>query len=299
MTDELKVCSHLHRLQRLQNLCIVENEEDPTVLLIIPGIDGRNNKESLKLLKFLLCGAVGRGLVDNSVLDEALEEMVLLIQATSVSVIYTSTAKKACHSILSACANLIEYMPLVEDEDEVYLLSSAGRLWFHHSTWTLYDSIIVLNLQIDSQQARKMCDFKRMMLESVPSGSIIGMSIPIGYESVQVVDFMYFTSWWLITSINACPFFLVSKRETFISLYQANWIMWLNIWLLSCVGCWKLAPVPVFRPRQFDLSVWILHFKIRSCGPQWIFECKSKKQWGSSRGKIKMQYQYLIYHLSL
>jgi hypothetical protein len=45
---------------------------------------------------------------------------------------------------------------------------------------------IIVELQIDLQQARKCVDFKRMILEAVSSGSTIGMSIPMGYETVLV-----------------------------------------------------------------------------------------------------------------
>lgn len=41
-------------------------------------------------------------------------------------------------------------------------------------------------VEIDSQQARKCCDFKRMMLDSVQDGNGIGIPIPIGYDDVQV-----------------------------------------------------------------------------------------------------------------
>jgi hypothetical protein len=118
MSDELKACSYLHRLQILQNLCRGSNLGDPRALLIIPGIDGRNNKESMVLLKFI-CGFVGREILDNSVVDDALEEIVLLIQESSVSVIYNSAAKKIIGPILSSSPFLIEYMPLLEEEEEV------------------------------------------------------------------------------------------------------------------------------------------------------------------------------------
>lgn len=42
--------------------------------------------------------------------------------------------------------------------------------------------------EIDLVQARKCCDFKRMIIEEVPDQSIIGIPIPIGYESAQVSD---------------------------------------------------------------------------------------------------------------
>ncbi len=40
--------------------------------------------------------------------------------------------------------------------------------------------------EIDSSQARKCCDFKRMVLESVKEGGGVGVPVPIGYDDVQV-----------------------------------------------------------------------------------------------------------------
>ena len=40
--------------------------------------------------------------------------------------------------------------------------------------------------EIDSAQARKCCDFKRMMLESVKEGEGVGIPVPIGYDDIQV-----------------------------------------------------------------------------------------------------------------
>lgn len=164
--NELKICSFIHRIETLQKLCLGINEGDPTALLIIPGIDSRNNKESMTLLKYLFNGSVGRELNDNSMVEDSLEEMVFLIQETSVSVIYDSNSKKICSPLLSAIPFLIEYMPQPEEENE-----------------------------IDLQQTRKVEDFKRMMLEAITPGSVIGMSIPIGYDTVQDVE-----SWPLLQS---------------------------------------------------------------------------------------------------
>jgi hypothetical protein len=148
------------RLQSLQRLVAGrKSPDDPAALLVIPGLDGRQNKESATLIKYLFGGVVGRELLNNTTLDDALEEMVLLIQERSVSVIYTSAAKKQCGELLAACPFLIEYMPTPAEEEE-----------------------------IDLVQARKVADFKRMMLESVPPGTTVGMSIPIGYESVLDVE---------------------------------------------------------------------------------------------------------------
>jgi hypothetical protein len=41
--------------------------------------------------------------------------------------------------------------------------------------------------EIDSMQARKCCDFKRMILESVKDGDGIGIPVPIGYDDIQVL----------------------------------------------------------------------------------------------------------------
>lgn len=40
--------------------------------------------------------------------------------------------------------------------------------------------------EIDLMQARKCCDFKRMMLESVGPEEGVGIPIPIGYDDIQV-----------------------------------------------------------------------------------------------------------------
>ena len=119
MEDDLKVCRGLHRIKSLQNLCRGSEEGHPHALLIIPGIDGRNNKESTTLLKYIFSGAVGWELLDSSVADDALEDIVLLIQMTSISVIYTSFAKRICGAILSACPNLTEFISCSHEEDQV------------------------------------------------------------------------------------------------------------------------------------------------------------------------------------
>lgn len=116
MSDEIEACSCLHRIRTLQNLC--GSDADPAALLIIPGIDGRNNANSMSLLKYIFGKSIGIELFDSSVIDNSLDEMVLLIQRDSVSAIYSSIAKELCGSLLTHC-NLIEYLPLVDEENEV------------------------------------------------------------------------------------------------------------------------------------------------------------------------------------
>jgi hypothetical protein len=40
--------------------------------------------------------------------------------------------------------------------------------------------------QTDEFQARKCSDFKRMMVQSVPPGAVVGVPVPLGYDSVLV-----------------------------------------------------------------------------------------------------------------
>jgi len=74
----------------LQRLCSNSDARYPSALLFMAGPDGRYNKGSLNVIKYLFQGATGKYLLEGS-LDEVyepLEELVLLIQQTSVSVIW-------------------------------------------------------------------------------------------------------------------------------------------------------------------------------------------------------------------
>jgi len=149
------------RLQSLQRLCSSKDDQYPAGLLFIPGVDGKSNKGSATILKYLFEGAVNNDLLDGTLSDklEALEELVLLIQETSVSVVYTRDMKEQLKPWFAACPLLIEYIPTVVEEGDV-----------------------------DSLQERKCVDFKRMMLEAVPEGASIGIPIPLGYEGVMDVE---------------------------------------------------------------------------------------------------------------
>ena len=111
----------LNRLQALQRLCSGSDDSSPVGLLFVPGPDGRNNRGSLTVLKYLFEGSVGKelfeGLLDDSL--ECLEEIVLLIQETSVSVIYTHEMKKKLTPWFSSCPLLIEYLSSQREEGEV------------------------------------------------------------------------------------------------------------------------------------------------------------------------------------
>lgn len=90
MLDLLERSSFLNRISSLQRLCSENDKNFPKALLFIPGQDGRNNKGSVTILKYLMRGSVSKDLTDET-LDpafEPLEELVLLIRQTSVSVIW-------------------------------------------------------------------------------------------------------------------------------------------------------------------------------------------------------------------
>ena len=70
----------LQRLKLLQCLCSSKNPDLPAALLFVPGPDGRNNKGSLIMLKYVLLGAIGKELLEG-VIDsfyECIEESILV-----------------------------------------------------------------------------------------------------------------------------------------------------------------------------------------------------------------------------
>lgn len=88
---ELKTISFLQRIQSLQRLCSSSDPNYPVALLFVCGQDGRNNKGSFSILKYLFQFGVGKDLLDGSI-DmefESLEDLIILIQQTSVSVVWT------------------------------------------------------------------------------------------------------------------------------------------------------------------------------------------------------------------
>ena len=81
--------SFLNRLRSLQSICDLA-ENGPNALLFINGGDGKNNKGTHSVLKYLFFGSVGKDLFDESSNDgiDNLDDIVLLIQASSVSVMW-------------------------------------------------------------------------------------------------------------------------------------------------------------------------------------------------------------------
>lgn len=87
--EECKLDGFLFRIRSLQRLCGAADGL-PCALLFVAGADGRYNKGSASILKYLFFGAVGKDLMENS-LDaeyECLDNVVLLIQQSSVSILW-------------------------------------------------------------------------------------------------------------------------------------------------------------------------------------------------------------------
>jgi hypothetical protein len=91
--DEAHINIFLQRLTALQRLCSYSDPNYPTALLFVSGQDGRYNKGTISILNYLFHpDACGKELVLDGVLRagrECLEDMVLLVQQSSVSVVWT------------------------------------------------------------------------------------------------------------------------------------------------------------------------------------------------------------------
>ena len=112
MDDTIRQCHLRNRLMALQNLCsdgnqncyiiwflftfcknnrdYVDDPEYPKALLFVAGPDGKLNKGSSTIIKYLFFGAVAKDLNDE-ILDseyDLLEEIVILIKRSSVAIIW-------------------------------------------------------------------------------------------------------------------------------------------------------------------------------------------------------------------
>ncbi|KAJ1439402.1 hypothetical protein B484DRAFT_177008 [Ochromonadaceae sp. CCMP2298] len=149
----------LNRLSALQRLCSDYDPNYPSALLFVPGQDGRGNKGSVTVLKYLL-GSVSRELFDETLEPayEPLEDIILLVKQNSLSVVWTHEMKRLL-PLFAHIPGLIEYLSHPSEEAEIDLI-----------------------------QARKCCDFKRLMLGAVASGGGVGIPVPIGYDDITDIE---------------------------------------------------------------------------------------------------------------
>jgi hypothetical protein len=89
MENSIEKSNFVNRLNALQRLCSDTDNNFPKALLFVAGQDGRYNKGSITLLKYLFRGCVSKELFDETLdsLHEPLEDIVILIKRSSVSII--------------------------------------------------------------------------------------------------------------------------------------------------------------------------------------------------------------------
>lgn len=161
MDKPIEICQLRNRLSSLQRLCSNDDKDYPQALLFIAGQDGRSNKGTMNVLKYLLRGSVGKELMDDT-LDaefEVIEDVIFMVQSDSLSVIWSHEMKDLLFPVLKHVPNLVEYLSTAEEENDIELL-----------------------------QMRKCVDFKRMMLASVSSGGGVGIPVPIAYDDIMEVE---------------------------------------------------------------------------------------------------------------
>ena len=91
----------LNRLKALQNLLSSDDDDNfPQAILLIPGIDGRNNKEATKTVKYILEGSHGEDLYKGGFEHDSLDDVIILIQESKLSIFYGIEAKKQFGTLL-------------------------------------------------------------------------------------------------------------------------------------------------------------------------------------------------------
>jgi len=77
-----------YRVKKLEKVCIKENVDG---LLIIIGVDSRENQEYVKLINWLFLGYSGIEVESNEILDESFSDMVIMIKKDHLC-FYSDTA---------------------------------------------------------------------------------------------------------------------------------------------------------------------------------------------------------------
>ena len=112
------------RLRSLQTL-LMDPSCQYTALVIIGGVDGKDNMGSTQLLKYLFCGHSGQQLRGNQVISsklEALEDTILFITKNAVSIYYPPILSSLLSPLVVHWPNVTEYVCKGQkdnDEDDV------------------------------------------------------------------------------------------------------------------------------------------------------------------------------------
>ncbi|ETV95746.1 hypothetical protein H310_10818 [Aphanomyces invadans] len=103
------------RLQQLQDLCIPDDERGFDAVLLVGGADGLYSPGSQAALKYLFLGKSGQDLLGEQVIPqqyEALEDIVIVLTRTSVSIFYILDSDSATFLLpfVSNWRNVTEYV---------------------------------------------------------------------------------------------------------------------------------------------------------------------------------------------
>ena len=109
--------------------------------------------------------------------DEILEELVILITEDSLSVIW----------MLFDIYLIFDYDSSIFISHEMKILLSP--LIYYIPNLVEYISSTEDESDIDLFQARKVCEFKRMMLQTIKKQDSIGITVPISYDDILVQCF--------------------------------------------------------------------------------------------------------------
>jgi len=209
------------RLKNFQNLLSCSDGKFPDAFLFVAGLDGRGNKGSVRALKYLLEGSFGEELFNGILADECLEEMILLVCESELSVFWGGEAREKFSKALHfACPSIREYSTSTSEDND-----------------------------IDLFQLRKCESFKAIVLSALPQGSKIGIPVPIGYDDVLDIE-----SWPLLQSFALdhvlCPTGFFTARYSIVDITNHIETIFRSIDPVSVDGCLAAARSIVMHTEQ-------------------------------------------------
>lgn len=109
-------------------------------VIIIPGVDGGHNQGSQQLIKFLFLGESGLNLHNCSIDDDELEELVLTVSPSHLSIFCIPPIKdkvlqlsKLCANVTVFCQNSNDYGDT--DADEVFKINSFAKMVYGYTAF--------------------------------------------------------------------------------------------------------------------------------------------------------------------
>lgn len=140
-------------------------------LLIIPGIDGRNNARSQQLVKWLFLGQSGLQLRNNTIYDDDLEDMFVLVEKTSITIFCNPLIQDRVLKISAQCQNAKIICKTKEkygntDEDELFKIQAFQSVLEQHKEVTI---------PVTTVEGGRMDDKAKMVVEKWPLVQAFGL----------------------------------------------------------------------------------------------------------------------------